>query len=144
MVSKKVMEYFTPYDDCFKCHGDSEDNIAEFGEGCGCNFSLPDGGIAQEEIDLLNSIQEYCFNMYGDGATLTFSCGYRCQYHNDRLSGSVPNSEHVQGYAGDVIPPDCMTVDELADIAIQCGAGGVGRYHSMGFVHIDSGARRDW
>ena len=131
-------------DDQFCCHGDSDDNIAEFGEGCGCGFSLAEGGINQDEIDLLNRIQEVCIERYGDDAILTFSCAYRCQVHNDRLPGSVPNSEHIQGTAADCIPPDCMTVDQLADIAIECGAGGVGRYYSMGFVHIDSGERRDW
>jgi len=135
---------FTNTDDCFKCHGDSDDNIAEFGEGCGCNFSIPDGGIVKDEIDLINRIQEVCIERFGEDAILTFSCGYRCQFHNDRLKGSVPNSEHIQCMALDTIPPNCMSVDDLADIAIECGAGGVGRYYSMGFVHIDSGERRDW
>ena len=135
---------FNRDDDCFRCHGDSEDNIAEYGEGCGCGFSLPDGGINQNEIDLLNRVQGMCFERFGSEAVLSFSCGYRCQRHNDRLPGSVPNSEHVQGMAADCIVPDCMTVDQLADIAIECGAGGVGRYYGEQFVHIDVGERRDW
>ncbi len=135
---------FTVDDDAFKCHGDSEENIAEYGYGCGCGFSLPDGGFSQELVDLLNTVQDKCIEQYGEGAVLSFSCGYRCQTHNDRLPGSVPNSEHVHGIAADTIVPDCMTVDQLADIATECGAGGVGRYYDMGFVHIDCGPRRDW
>ena len=34
-------------------------------------------------------------------APITISSGVRCQAHNDELSGSVPNSRHVQGKAMD-------------------------------------------
>ena len=35
------------------------------------------------------------------GKPMTISSGVRCQKHNDELSGSVPNSRHVQGKAVD-------------------------------------------
>ena len=135
---------FNKNDAQFHCHGDSEENIAEFGQGCGCGGSLPEGGMVQEEIDLLNLIQSACIERHGPTAVFYCSCGYRCQTHNDRLPGSVPNSEHVRRMAADCIVPDCMTVDEFAAIAIACGAGGVGLYWSMGMVHVDCGERRNW
>ena len=83
-------KYFSQ--DNFVCHGDSEDNISEFGSGCGCNFSLPEDGMSQDLMDLLDAVQDKCIELYGENATLSFSCGFRCQTHNDRLPGSVPNS----------------------------------------------------
>ena len=135
---------FTKDEAQFRCHGDSEENIAEYGQGCGCGFSLPEGGMKQAEIDLLNLIQDTCVARYGETAVFSCSCGYRCQVHNDRLPGSVPNSEHVQGMAADCLVPECMSVDEFAALAVACGAGGVGKYWSMGMVHVDCGPRRDW
>lgn len=32
----------------------------------------------------------------------------------------------------------------VAALAVACGAGGVGKYWSMGMVHVDCGPRRDW
>ena len=72
---------------------------------------------------------------------LTLSCAYRCPAHNAEVGG-VPNSQHVQGCAADVLLPDGMTVDELAAVAERCGADGIGRYWSQGFVHVDT--RGEW
>lgn len=128
----------------FHCQGDSADSIAEYGGPCGCGFSLPDEGMDPAEIDLLNLIQDTCIARHGQEAVFSCSCGYRCQVHNDMIPGSVPNSEHVQAKAADCIVPDCMSVDEFAALAVACGAGGVGKYWSMGMVHVDCGPRRDW
>ena len=64
-------------------------------------------------MGLLNLIQDTCIARYGEAANFSCSCGYRCQVHNDRLPGSVPNSEHVQGMAADCLVPECMSVDEF-------------------------------
>ena len=61
---------------------------------------------------------------------------YRCPAHNAAVGG-VPNSYHTQGIAADVLVPDGMTVDQLAQIAEECGADGIGRYYGQGFVHCD-------
>ena len=61
--------------------------------------------------------------------------GYRCEDHN-REVGGVPNSQHVLGTAADITVDD-ISIDELADIAKECGADGVGRYYGLQFVHID-------
>lgn len=62
--------------------------------------------------------------------------GYRCPEHNAEVGG-VPNSQHVEGTAAD-ITYDGVNIDSLAEIAEQCGADGIGKYHNNGFVHVDT------
>ena len=69
------------------------------------------------------------------GRPLELSCAYRCPAHNAEVGG-VPNSQHVDGTAADVIVPEGMTVDELGDIAATI-FDGVGRYYGSNFVHCD-------
>ena len=97
---------------------------------CHCGkHCMPDGGVSDELLDVLDTLRE-------KNGELTLSCAYRCPEHNAEVGG-VDNSEHTQGLAADVIVPDGMTVDELADDAREIGCGGVGRYYSSGFVHVD-------
>ena len=69
------------------------------------------------------------------GRPVYIESGYRCEDHN-REVGGVPNSQHVLGTAADITVDD-ISIDELADIAKECGADGVGRYYGLQFVHID-------
>ena len=132
LLRKKVIQinskYFTEND--FRCKGDSEDNIAEYGYGCGCNFSLPDNGMNEELIEKLDALRDMV------GHPIYISCGYRCQIQNDRIKGSVSNSQHVQGIAADIYCNE-LSVDELAGYAEQVGFRGIGRYYDSGFVHVD-------
>lgn len=68
---------------------------------------------------------------------VSISCAYRCPSHNEEVGG-VPNSQHVKGCAADVLVPDGMSVDELAQIAEECGADGIGKYYDSLFVHVDT------
>ena len=102
---------------------------------CKCCGQLPDGGMDPRLLDVLDAMREEI------GDPLTLSCAYRCPTHNAEVGG-VPNSQHVQGCAADVLLPDGMTVDELAELAERCGADGIGRYWSQGFVHVDT--RGEW
>ena len=102
---------------------------------CKCCGQLPDDGMDPRLLDVLDAMREEI------GAPLTLSCAYRCPAHNAEVGG-VPNSQHVQGCAADVLLPDDMTVDELAELAERCGADGIGRYWSQGFVHVDT--RGEW
>ena len=70
-------------------------------------------------------------------ASAALSCCYRCPQHNAEVGG-VPNSQHVYGRAADVLCPDGVSVDELAEIAEECGADGIGRYYDAQFVHVDT------
>ena len=71
------------------------------------------------------------------GGPLSCSCMYRCPSHNAEVGG-VPNSQHVQGIAADVLQPDWLSFDEFTWYVNQySGADGIGLYPDQGFIHID-------
>jgi uncharacterized protein YcbK (DUF882 family) len=71
------------------------------------------------------------------------NCGYRCPKHNKEVGG-VPNSQHLYGIAAD-IDASRWGVDELADLAEQRNADGIGKYYGSNFVHIDTrGEKARW
>jgi len=98
---------------------------------CKCCGQLPKNGIDGRLLQVLDSIRETV------GGPVSISCAYRCPTHNAEVGG-VPNSQHVDGTAADVLLPDGMTVDQLAEVAEQCGADGIGRYYNSLFVHVDT------
>ena len=104
-------------------------DVSEF--KCKCCGGLPADGIDVRLQNVLDAMRETV------GGPLVLSCCYRCPSHNVEVGG-VPNSQHVLGTAADVLVPDGMTVEELAQIAENCGADGVGRYYNSGFVHVDT------
>lgn len=97
---------------------------------CKCCGGLPEDGMSEVLLSKLDELRDLC------NQPLSVSCMYRCPEHNAEVGG-VPNSQHVFGEAADVIVPDDMTVDELADLAIRVGFDGIGRYYDSGFVHVD-------
>lgn len=109
-----MSKYFT--DDEFKCK---------------CCGQLPENGMDEHLIRLLDSMREAI------GFPLYLSCAYRCPSHNAEVGG-VPNSQHVQGCAADILVPEGHNVESLAQVAEICGADGVGRYYNDGFVHVDT------
>ena len=104
----------TRFDGCFQCH---------------CCGKLPEAGMDQNLIDVLNAIPE----LTGDD----INCGYRCPKHNAEVGG-VPNSQHVDGTAADVDAAK-WGVEKLALEFEALRADGVGRYPGdMGnFCHVD-------
>lgn len=104
-------------------------DVSEF--ACKCCGGLPENGIDVRLQNVLDAMRERA------GQPLILSCAYRCPTHNAEVGG-VSNSQHLLGTGADVICPDNMTVDELADLAIKCGADGVGRYYNSYFVHVDT------
>lgn len=98
---------------------------------CKCCGEMPENGIDQKLISVLEGMSNEV------GSKLELSCAYRCPSHNEEVGG-VPNSQHVQGCAADVILPDSMTIDELADLAERHGADGIGKYYDSQFVHVDT------
>ena len=108
-----MSKYFT--DDDTQCH-------------CGCGFNAPDDLL----MEMLDRLQE----RVGLDRPLELTNVCRCPEHNAEVGG-VPDSQHTQGTAADVVVPDDMTVDELADIALEIGFDGVGRYYEDEFVHVD-------
>lgn len=73
--------------------------------------------------------------------------GYRSPETNAMLrarsSGVAKNSLHMQGKANDLRLAS-RSVDQIASAATRCKAGGVGRYTSSNFVHMDCGRVRYW
>lgn len=73
--------------------------------------------------------------------------GYRSPETNAMLrshsSGVARNSLHMRGQAAD-LHLDSRSVNQIARAALACQAGGVGRYSSSSFVHMDCGDVRTW
>lgn len=98
------------------------------GRCCAGTVNVGDG-INPRLYEVLDAIRERV------GSPVHVTSGYRCPTHNAYVGG-VPNSQHTLGIACDIYS-DNVGVYELATIAIECGADGVGVYPSQGFVHID-------
>lgn len=73
--------------------------------------------------------------------------GYRSPETNaalrSRSGGVARNSLHMKGQAAD-IRVQSRSVGQIAKAAASCHAGGVGRYSSSNFVHVDCGQIRTW
>jgi len=72
---------------------------------------------------------------------------YRSPATNNMLrrssSGVAKKSLHLKGQAIDIRFPDLST-RHLRDTAIELSRGGVGYYPRSNFVHLDTGAVRQW
>lgn len=73
--------------------------------------------------------------------------GYRSARTNamlrSRSGGVARNSLHMKGQAADLRLAS-RSVGQMAKAASACAAGGVGRYSSSNFVHMDCGEVRAW
>ncbi|RYH03446.1 DUF882 domain-containing protein [Salipiger sp. IMCC34102] len=73
--------------------------------------------------------------------------GYRSPETNNMLrarsSGVAKSSLHLKGQAAD-LRLDSRSVNQMAQAASSCAAGGVGRYTGSNFVHMDCGNVRSW
>ena len=73
--------------------------------------------------------------------------GYRSPHTNNMLRsgnrGVARNSLHMRGQAADLRLTSRSTA-QMANAALACRAGGVGRYSGSNFVHMDCGAVRSW
>jgi len=73
--------------------------------------------------------------------------GFRSQRTNDalrnRTSGVAKKSYHIKGMAMDLRMKG-VSVETIAGVGDALSSGGVGRYTSSNFVHLDSGPVRNW
>ena len=92
---------------------------------CGCGGVLVDDRL----FPLLDRIRSKV------GKPVYILSGYRCPAHNAEVGG-VMDSQHLEGTAADITYDD-INVESLTEIAIDCGASGVGSYFNQGFVHVD-------
>lgn len=90
-------------------------NFSKSEFSCGCNWHglyYCNGYPAGEPSFTLVTLLQHARNALGGAISIT--SGERCQTYNDSLSGSVPNSTHIQGFAADTVM-DGVSVDALID-----------------------------
>ena len=99
--------------------------------------------IEPQLLDRLYTLQA----SLGNDAAYQVICGYRSPQTNtmlrERSSGVAEHSLHMQGRAIDIRLPGVDTA-QLALLARRTLAGGVGYYKVSDFVHVDTGAVRNW
>jgi uncharacterized protein YcbK (DUF882 family) len=96
-----------------------------------CNHcgKLPENGIAQELIDLLERVREHF------GTPVVVNSGYRCPTHNRNVKGAS-NSQHLLGTAADIRVVDHPPSAVQAYLKSICvGKYGIGSYKT--FTHVD-------
>jgi uncharacterized protein YcbK (DUF882 family) len=101
--------------------------------------------IDPQLLDTLHQLQR----MTGGKKPFEVVCGYRSPQTNSALAdqslyrGVARHSMHVDGKAVDVSLPG-VQLGQLHRAALQLKRGGVGYYPGSGFVHVDTGAVRNW
>jgi uncharacterized protein YcbK (DUF882 family) len=99
--------------------------------------------IDPRAVDIVSATQY----MIGHDRPFSVISGYRSQRTNDMLRrssyGVAKKSYHIKGMAMDLRMKG-VSSDRIANIGEALASGGVGRYSSSNFVHLDSGPVRDW
>ena len=93
-------------------------------------------------LDLICAVQAW-MTYYGNNNPISVLSGFRTLKTNSGLEGAAKNSMHLYGKAID-FRVNGLKIKELASIAGQFGAGGVGLYPSSNFLHLDTGNVRTW
>lgn len=75
------------------------------------------------------------------GRPLVVTSGLRCRWWNDQVKGS-PKSQHMHGKAADLRVQNLNESRSIHALAEQLGFGGV--EIGKGFIHVDTGPKRDW
>jgi len=98
---------------------------SEFACHCGCGLHE----VSPELITVLEGLRSHF------GVPVSINSGRRCPSHNQAVGG-VPDSQHVQGIAADIVVRG-RTPALVADYLERKypGTYGIGRY--SGFTHID-------
>lgn len=101
-----------------------------------------------KSMDIRNfDIMTAAHNLMDVTEPYTLLSGYRSPKTNamlrSRSRGVAKNSLHVKGQAAD-LRLKSRTVSQIFKAGVRCGAGGVGRYSSSNFVHMDCGQVRNW
>lgn len=101
-----------------------------------------------KNMDIRNfDIMTAAHNLMDATEPYTLLSGYRSPKTNamlrSRSRGVAKNSLHVKGQAGD-LRLKSRSVNQMFKAGVSCGAGGVGKYSSSNFVHMDCGQVRSW
>jgi uncharacterized protein YcbK (DUF882 family) len=99
--------------------------------------------IDRRLVDIVSATQY----LIGQDRPFSVISGYRSQRTNDMLrrrsSGVAKKSFHIKGMAADLRMKGVST-EQIGNIGQALSSGGVGRYASSNFVHLDSGPIREW
>jgi uncharacterized protein YcbK (DUF882 family) len=99
--------------------------------------------IDRRLVDIVSATQY----LIGQDRPFSVISGYRSQRTNDMLrrrsSGVAKKSYHIKGMAADLRMKGVST-EQIGNIGQALSSGGVGRYASSNFVHLDSGPIREW
>jgi uncharacterized protein YcbK (DUF882 family) len=94
-------------------------------------------------IDLLGDLH----GAIGSSEPWVLISGYRSPQTNAYLrrhsGGVAAHSLHMRGLAADVMLED-ESIENLHNCALEMARGGVGYYPRSSFVHVDTGAVREW
>lgn len=94
-------------------------------------------------VDILSKMQKRC----ACSDPITVLSGYRSPKTNNMLRSTTRNvarnSYHMRGQAVDIRVPG-TAASQVQQVALSLKAGGVGYYPRRSFVHVDTGAIRDW
>jgi len=94
-------------------------------------------------IDLLGDLRQ----SVGSSEPFQVISGYRSPRTNAWMHrhqrGVAAHSLHMRGQAADIVLADA-DLYSLHNAALELGEGGVGYYPRSGFVHVDTGAVREW
>lgn len=93
-------------------------------------------------LDLICAVQAWMM-YYGNHSPISVLSGFRTMKTNSGLEGAAKNSMHLYGKAVDFRVTG-LNIKELASIADQFSAGGIGLYPSSNFLHLDTGGVRKW
>lgn len=93
-------------------------------------------------LDLICAVQAW-LKHYGYNSPIMVNSGFRTVKTNLSLEGAAKNSMHLYGRAIDFSIPN-LPPFELAKIAAQFRAGGIGIYPNQNFIHLDTGGVRVW
>ncbi|TDL83655.1 DUF882 domain-containing protein [Palleronia sediminis] len=100
-------------------------------------------GIDTRTIDIMSASH----NLLDTTEPYMLISGYRSPETNamlrSRSSGVAKNSRHLVGEAAD-LRLSSRSVNQMYRAAAACAGGGVGRYSSSNFVHMDCGPVRSW
>jgi uncharacterized protein YcbK (DUF882 family) len=93
-------------------------------------------------LDLMCATQAW-LKLGGYLGPMMVHSGYRSPYTNSNTEGAAKNSMHMKAKAVDFSIPNFTTYD-IAKIASQFKAGGIGLYPNRNFTHLDTGGVRVW